>query len=915
MIKEYLDLKKAAGSGYYSRRILAELGYLLQLFASAEEEVPADVRERLRTLKAQADEAGVVTKDAALEAEAALSHYTERAKSYRLICAGHAHIDMNWQWGTDETVGIVIDTFQTVLNLMEEYPHFTFSQSQAATYAMIETYCPSMLPDIRRRIHEGRWEVTAATWVEADQNMPNTESMLRHLLYSKQYLSKLLAIDAASLDFDFEPDTFGHTVHLPEILRQGGVRYFYYCRGYDCKRAFRWRAPSGAEVLSMCEPGWYHGAIEYEMAEFVPGWCRQNCTDTALKVYGVGDHGGGPTRRDIERIMDMASWPLMPQIRFGRMREAYAALEKNRDRLPVQTGELNFIFPGCYTSQSRLKLANRHGEDHLYDAEALSSMAILAGGKCHNPKGFAEAWKKVLFNQFHDTLPGSCIRESKEAALGSAQEAGAYAIGNANRAMRDLGLMIDTSCYGVRTDACSTAEGGGVGFNCAKSSPMERDYSGTDFGFTVTSRGGGSLRAYTIFNTTQYDRNETVHLTLWDWPLNMNETEIRDAAGRKIAFTPLQPRKEYWRHQFDKISFTANVPAFGYTNYYIMQAETPAYEKPWDEPREDARRDHGYVLENGSIRVRLCPVTLKMTSLFDKKTGRELLAGGAGFRLAEEREDFMSSWVVGEYAKLTDLNESCRVIVTESVLEGAEKWVAYELRFSRSCLKAKVRLSGESSAVRLTLETDFQELGGDGIVPQLQFHVPYAYKPTAIRCDVPGGYTDRQEMAMDMPVLRYVAPVPESGSALCLTSDCKYGVRAWENAVTYSLLRASTVPDKYPEQGVHQIELGLAAAENPSPETLSRIGTVFSHPLYPYSNSLHPGVLPPRKSFLQVKGAEVLALKPAEKGSRVVLRVLNVRGVPQPVKVRSEVQAASLQERPAQDVDLSAPYGIKTLLL
>ena len=896
MINTYREIKNTAGTGYYAHRILAQLTFLQNMQEEETGTVASDVQAAMDMLLKQVREEGAATKAAVLACEAKLSHYTKQAKAYELICAGHAHIDMNWQWGTDETVGIVIDTFQTMLNLMEEYPRFTFSQSQACTYEMIEKYCPSMLPEIRRRIKEGRWEVTASTWVEEDQNLSGTEAILRHYLYSRQYLSKLLDIDPGSLELNFEPDTFGHSIHIPELLCAGGMKYFYYCRGYDCKRAFRWKAPSGSEVLALCEPGWYHGAIEYEMTAFMPKWCKENGLKTALKVYGVGDHGGGPTRRDIERILDMSTWPLLPTIRFGTMGEFFRKLETVRNQLPVVEKELNFIFPGCYTSQSRLKLANRHGEDHLYDAEALCAMSMLAGGECPNPTGFAEAWKRILFNQFHDILPGSCIREAREAALGAAQEAGAYAIANANRAMRDLGNKIDTSLYGMQTDPESTAEGGGVGCNTVKASRLERDYAGTEFGFSVTSRGGGKLRAYTIFNPTQYDRRETVTLTLWDWHLPLNETTICGANREAVAFCALQPRQEYWRHMYDKLAFTAEVPAFGYANYYIMEAPEPRYEKPWDEPRELPRGDEGFVLENSSLRAVLSPVELKLTSLVDKATGRELLAQGAGFRLIQETEDWMSSWVVGDYANITDLNTAANIHVSQYHLDAQVQWVTYEMKFGNSMMKVRVSLSGESSTLRLSIEVDFQELGGNGQVPQLQLYVPYSYTPQTIRCDVPGGYIDRPELAHDIPAIRYVCPVPREGSAIVFTSDCKYGYRAYNNAVIVNLLRSSTVPDRYPEQGVHQMELGLAVSAGCDCDSLTQIGMVFSHPLYPYSNSLHHGVLPQTKSLLQVENAQVFSLKPGEDTRKVVLHLANPAEKTRCAKVSSACRPVGILE-------------------
>lgn len=169
---------------------------------------------------------------AVLAAEERLKSLSCVAKSLSVIYAAHAHIDMNWEWGAQETVTAVIDTFQTMLDLMDEYPDFTFSQSQASTYEIIEKHCPSMLERIRARVQEGRWEVTASTWVEPDKNMTGTESMARHILYTKRYLSRLLGVSAESLNIDFEPDTFGHSANIPEgFLSQGGVKYYYHAAG------------------------------------------------------------------------------------------------------------------------------------------------------------------------------------------------------------------------------------------------------------------------------------------------------------------------------------------------------------------------------------------------------------------------------------------------------------------------------------------------------------------------------------------------------------------------------------------------------------------------------------------------------------------------------------------------------------
>ena len=142
--------------------------------------------------------------------------------------------------------------------------------------------------------------------------MVSSESLARHLLYARRYISELLEIPVEKLDLDFAPDTFGHGCHVPELLNQGGIKYYYHCRGHQGDNFFRWRAPSGAEILAFREPTWYNLSFDYGMFRHVPQFCGKYGVDITLGIYGVGDHGGGPTRRDLERIRDMQTWPLFP---------------------------------------------------------------------------------------------------------------------------------------------------------------------------------------------------------------------------------------------------------------------------------------------------------------------------------------------------------------------------------------------------------------------------------------------------------------------------------------------------------------------------------------------------------------------------------------------------------------------------
>ena len=420
-LRTYEYLRQYAWNSLWSKRILAELGFLLEMSRVEENGMDAQLLPVLEMLLNGFRAEGVITKSAALEAERLLMPLSEKAKEYEVTCAAHAHIDMNWLWGFQETASLTVDTFATVLKLMQDYPTFTFSQSQASVYHLLEQYHPQMLEQVRRRVHEGRWEVTASTWVENDKNMTGSEAMARQLLYTKRYLARLLEIPEDAVKLDFEPDTFGHACQLPEVLTQAGVKYYYHCHGMDGPFIYNWRAPSGAEVLVYREPAWYNQTIEYDLLLNVPSFCHTNRTRQYLKVYGVGDHGGGPTRRDLDRLIEMSSWPLFPTISFGTIHGFFEKLEEDRANFPVVDTELNYVFTGCYTSQARTKQANRIGEERLMASETLDSMARCFCEDYQTASAFEPAWQKVLFNQFHDILPGSGVRETREYALGQFQ--------------------------------------------------------------------------------------------------------------------------------------------------------------------------------------------------------------------------------------------------------------------------------------------------------------------------------------------------------------------------------------------------------------------------------------------------------------------------------------------------------------
>jgi alpha-mannosidase len=871
----YWDEKIPNKPGYWGERIISQLVYAYEISKVTEHRYNAIIISALDYLEAQIEQDGVIAKHTALEIEKSLSSLAIEAKSYDILCVAHAHIDMNWMWGWDETVAVTIDTFRTMLNLMNEYPKFTFSQSQAAIYKIVEQYAPEMLQEIKRRVKEGRWEVTASHWVEADKNMPNGESLARHLLYTKRYLSQLLDIDPNSLNLDFEPDTFGHSVHVPEILDKGGVKYYYHCRGNEKEILYRWIAPSGKSIIVYREPTWYNDSIQPILGYYVPGICSQTGLKTHLNVYGVGDHGGGPTRRDLERIQDMNDWPIYPNIRFGTFREYYELADQIAETLPIVRGEQNFVFTGCYTSQSRIKMANRIGETTLNEAEIFSSAATLAAGLRYPSTSYEEAWRNVLFNQFHDILPGSGVIETREHALGLFQNTMAIANTNRKLAIEAIAQTIDTTGLTNGYDKDPTSEGAGVGYGIS------------DFKIAQVERGHGNTRIVHLFNSAAYDREEVVEIILWDWKSPIETLIVKDSYGAEAAHQKLEEGfNQYWAHHFIRLLIYAKAPACGYSTYTISAGEPDLKPFAPTDPRVDYPEQ--FILENDRMKVIFNPIDASILSMIDKTTSEEVIDSRhpAGiFRLIEEDSSKgMSAWWVGRYKNIKNVHSSVKLKMLSK--SGIRQSLQYEMGFASSMLKVIVSLDQGSSQLDFHVECDWQEIGKASTnIPQLNFHLPLSYMCSSYKYDVPFGTVDRQPLDMDVPGNSWALGVRQENSkpSVMLITNTKYGFRGTDNALSLSLIRSSFDPDPYPELGKHhnfRFAIGLIIAERE--HQLIESAYRYNHPFNILSGSEHSGTHPLTNSFLRVKEGTIaisaLKMPEEQQGNRWILRVYETEG-------------------------------------
>ena len=340
-------------------------------------------------------------------------------KQGAVAMVGHAHIDTAWLWTIEETRRKVHRTFSTVVDLMDRSPDFRFVQSFAEYYRGLEDENPKLLEAVRAKVSAGQWEPVGGFWVEPDINMPCGESLVRQALYGQHYFERTFG---KRHTVAWLPDTFGFSPALPQILKGAGLSGLFTIKiGWSETNKFPhtrfwWEGIDGSRVLvqQMNTPeDTYNGLVD--PSTLLRAWRNHSDKRIAgevLQPIGYGDGGGGPTEQMIEAERYLRDFPAIPETRFASAREYFdRALDEAEEKPPATwVGELYLEYHrGTLTTQGRTKSLLRRAERELIAAELLQSLVSMSGGS--KPTSFADAWRAVLVNQFHDILPGSSIRD------------------------------------------------------------------------------------------------------------------------------------------------------------------------------------------------------------------------------------------------------------------------------------------------------------------------------------------------------------------------------------------------------------------------------------------------------------------------------------------------------------------------
>jgi alpha-mannosidase len=767
---------------------------------------------------------------------------------------GNAHIDPVWLWRWPEGYQEVGVTFRSVIERMREYPELRFTCDSVAQLAWVEESDPELFGQIRARVDEGRWEIAGGWWVEPDCNLPCGESFVRQGLYGQRWLQQRFG-RMATVGCNVDP--FGHNASLPQILRSSGMDTYLFLRPAPHEldlpgQAFWWRSPDGSTVLAYRIPHEYQTAaagldehLRAVIASLPAGWQELAC------LYGVGNHGGGPTRANLDSIRGIGGTGEPARLECSTARRFFDRLLERGAELPVVEGELQHHAVGCYSAHSGIKRWNRGAERRLLAAETWAAVASAVAGTPPAGAALSHAWRQVLFNQFHDVLAGTAVEEAYQDARDQLGEAVAVAGRVENRAVRALSRRI----------AIEPEPG---------MSPLM------------------------VRNPNAWPVRAEVEVELQAGP-DGPPARLADEQGRDVPMQPIRPSATVpgWRH---RLVFAAELPPVGYRTYRAYGAGTGGTGAPGagGHAAVRARVDAGGVaLESGRLRATLDPGTGWLASLVDLERGAELLAGPPGPH-AVVLADRTDTWSHGVVAYRDEVGafacESVRVLE-----DGPVRSVARIVsRYGASTLTEDVVLGGEGYLeVRVTL--DWHER-----LALLKLRVASALRGVTATFEIPYGHLERTPDGGEEPAGAWVdlsGTLPDGRRAgLAVLNDGKHAVDVLHGRVGLTVARSPVFawheprrldPGEdydYLDQGVQRFTYRLLPhAGDWRAAGVARAAAELNQPPVALLESCHPGPLDQRGSFAWAEPPSVMltVLKRAEDpGGDLVVRAYETAGRP-----------------------------------
>ncbi|XJZ26696.1 alpha-mannosidase [Bacillota bacterium Lsc_1132] len=789
---------------------------------------------------------------------------------------GHTHIDVAWLWRLKHTREKAARSFSTVLRLMEQYPEYVFLQTQPQLYDYIKKDYPEIYKQIGKRVKEGRWETEGGMWLEADCNLTSGESLVRQLLLGTKFFQENFGKECEYL---WLPDVFGYSWALPQILVKSGIKTFmttkiswsqYNKMPHD---TFKWKGIDGTEILTHFittpeDEYWfytYNGRITPRSVKGIWEAYRDKAINQELLLsYGYGDGGGGVNREMLEMRRKLDKMPGLPSIKTGRaddfFKRLHETVEQTDQYVHTWDGELYLEYHrGTYTSQAYNKRMNRKMELLLRETEWINTLnSVLSGSWSAYPaQDLEESWKIVLRNQFHDIIPGSSIREVYE---DSKQE---YA-----------------QAYELATNAWDRA--------------------------SQSLIGNHSQQYFTIFNSSSWDRNDTVKISmnttgelLWRKETGEILKAQQTADGDwlvQMDVPSLGKRSIYYEEGTNIIASSFNVSENSVSSNY--------YEISWN--------------ENGQL-----------TKIYDKKNKRNVLGKndcGNVFQVFEDKPMEYDAWDIDIYYQ-QKMKEISTLQESKIIENGPIRCVIeFTWTYVNSIINQKMILFSNNPRIDFETKIDWHERD-----QLLKVAFPVEIRTTEATYDIQYGNVKRPthwntswDYARFESVGHQWADLSERGYGVSLLNDCKYGHDIKDNVIRLTLLKSATYPDIEADQGEHLFTYSLLPHSGSWYEgNTVRHAWELNNPLT-YAKGQTQSV-----SMFKVTAQNVMvdAIKKGENNNYAVIRLHEFAGARGAVEITSDFNIASwqecdllercisnLHENEAFTFDMK-PYEIKTFIV
>lgn len=771
---------------------------------------------------------------------------------------GCAHLDPIWLWRWQDGCCEALQTFRSALDRLGEYPGFVFTCSSAQYYKWIEEIDPAMFREIAEMIRAGRWIPVGGWWIQPDCNIPSGESYARQALVSQLYYKEKFGRTCST---GYNCDSFGHNGNMPQLLQKGGMTSYVMMRPNDTNEnpdmprgVFWWDSPDGSRVLTFRIPDSYAHSGKNSLDEGVENAEKlteaQGCS--MMMFYGVGNHGGGPTRWDIEYLSSIASREGRAELVFSDPDRYFDEVKHTPVDLPVWRDDMQHHASGCYSATSMMKQQNRRVENLLYSSETFDTIASAVSEAAPSTAKFRDAWEKVCFNHFHDIMCGCSIMEAYEDVRDSEGYAATLAAEALNRAQLLISRRIDTWVDGVSDPVCSEV----------------RHDTGSTAGFP---------RPCVLFNPLSWDVDVPVRIYQYSG-------SARDASGNAIPSQNVRSSRSNDSH-LDTV-VCAHIPAMGYATVWLEPKDGDAPEVPLvveaaGEPVS---------VENEYVKAVFDPQTGGICSLVDKKTGHDYASSGIlGIpTVIDDHETDTWAHNVFTFHKIKGVMKPVSVAIVES--GPVRSVVRAKFAFGSSTLTEDFILAAKQRTLRVKCKAVWHE---DFTVLKIPFDI--GGSDPVNTSAIPSCFIKRECNGKEQPGGAWTdvtATFNGGRFGLTVLNDSKYSYDCVGTNLRQTVLRNVIFADHYShrppanfnftDEGLQRFEIGVYLHEGECEDSRA-VREAYEFNVRPtvVLESYHKGDLPLSGGFVTVDAPNtaVTALKYCEDGSGdLILRLYETAG-------------------------------------